>query len=154
MITLLRIVLCTAFLPAVLVAFSAQPTLAATVESLKMGKEAFTAECMKCHDTIEEAAGGERERGTWEEIVTEMVSMGAALEGERKEAVVGFLTARSLVMGKCGMCHSVQRPFTKNKTHDEWKATVERMAGKFKGHISAEEAEQVAAFLAVERPAK
>ena len=81
-----------------------------------------------------------------------MIAEGAKLDDVQKAAVVAYLTRRSLFVTKCGVCHTIQRPLTKNKARDEWHATVTRMSGKFANHISPEEIELITEFLSVERP--
>jgi uncharacterized Zn finger protein len=83
-----------------------------------------------------------------------MVPLGAKLSEEQQKSVVQYLNARTLLIAKCTVCHGIQRTLTKNKSREEWKVTVDRMATKFSNHISAEEAERLVEFLAVDRPPK
>ena len=73
---------------------------------------------------------------------------------EETAKVVDYLAAESLLDTKCSVCHETSRPLSKNKSYDDWKATVTRMSGKKAGHLSAAEIEEIASFLAVERPAQ
>lgn len=122
------------------------------LERMKKGKEAFGAACLACHDA-EKASSGDRDRTGWEATVDEMISNGAQLTAEQKTVVVDYLAARSLLMKKCSVCHSPQRPLSKNKNLEGWKATVTRMSGKRPGHLSEGDIEQIVGFLAAERPA-
>jgi hypothetical protein len=47
-----------------------------------------------------------------------------------QRAVTGQVDATALFEEKCGICHSTDRPKSKQKTISEWAATVERMREK------------------------
>ncbi|PLX44497.1 MAG: hypothetical protein C0609_05425 [Deltaproteobacteria bacterium] len=59
--------------------------------------------------------------------------------------------AKALFEEKCGLCHSIDRPLAKNKDHEGWKRTVDRMMKKNPGHISEAEAKTITEYLAAER---
>ncbi len=48
---------------------------------------------------------------------------------------------------KCSQCHSIDRPKSKKKTADEWRATVKRMQSKKGSNITDSEAEIIIKFL-------
>jgi len=56
--------------------------------------------------------------------------------------------ARQLFESKCGLCHSIDRPGSKNKTKEEWRTTVMRMKNVNRAPITAEEAEAIIDHLA------
>ena len=51
--------------------------------------------------------------------------------------------ARQLFESKCGLCHSIDRPRSKNKTKEEWRTTVMRMKDTNSAPITDEEAEMI-----------
>lgn len=124
------------------------------LDLMKQGKESFAAQCLGCHQTVEEAAAGYRNRPSWEQIVADMVTRGAKLDAKQQAAVVEYIAGRMLLVSKCSGCHTYNRPLTTNKTVEDWKATVERMARNIPAATrpSAEQLERLAAYLAVERP--
>lgn len=124
-----------------------------TVAKLKAGKAAFDVECEKCH-TRTYADDVTYSRDEWELTMGMMRSNGAQFSDEQRAVMVDYLTAKSLLDSKCSVCHKVDRPLSKSKTHEAWSQTVARMSGKKPGHLTAEEIEMLAAFLAVERPAE
>jgi len=124
-----------------------------TYGKLKSGKAAFAQECGKCHST-KYAQDVTYSRDEWEITVAMMRSNGAEFTDEQKLVIIDYLTAKSLLETKCSVCHAVDRPLSKAKSVDDWKATVTRMSGKKSGHLSEEDIAQIAAFLAVERPAQ
>ena len=81
-----------------------------------------------------------------------MVSNGAQLTAGQRTLIVDYLTVKSTFENKCSVCHKLERPLSKTKTPEEWKATVTRMAGKRQGHLGPEEVEAIAAFLALGYP--
>ena len=122
-----------------------------SAERLKEGKEAFFRECSKCH-TVKWPLAESYSRDDWTLTVNMMISNGAQLSGGQKELIIDYLSAKSAFETKCGACHSLERPLSKTKTLEEWKGTVSRMAGKRRGHLTAEEIEVIAAFLALGYP--
>ena len=85
------------------------------------------------------------------DVLRTVVDMDAL--GERT-VIVDYLTAKSLLSMKCRVCHKVDRPLSTNQNLSDWKATVTRMSGKKPGHLTPEEIDLIASYLAVERPAK
>lgn len=61
--------------------------------------------------------------------------------GEEKDA--GLLFER-----KCGTCHSIDKPKSKNKTKAEWEKTVTRMKNVNMAPISSKEARLIVDYLA------
>ena len=117
------------------------------------GKATFEQECGKCH-SLKYAQDVTYSREEWEITVAMMRSNGAQFTDEQKLVIIDYLTAKSLLETKCSVCHPVDRPLSKAKSIEDWKATVTRMSGKKPGHLSEEDIAQIAAFLAVERPAQ
>lgn len=59
----------------------------------------------------------------------------------------------------CSMCHSIDRPLSKNKTREEWQITVARMrqnaeTRKIRGGIPEEDAKRIVDYLAAVRGPK
>lgn len=122
-------------------------------EKIKAGKEMFTKKCKMCH-SLDQATDETMSRDDWEGTVNMMKGNGLEITDEEKNKVVDYLAAESLLDVKCSVCHQTSRPLSKNKSYDDWKATVARMSGKKAGHLSDGEIEEIASFLAVERPAQ
>ena len=120
-------------------------------EKMQKGKETFTAECRKCH-TLKYSINETYSEDDWSLTVGMMVSNGAQLSAEQKTLIIDYLTVKSTFEEKCSVCHKLERPLSKTKDLEGWKATVTRMAGKRQGHLSAEEIEAIAAFLALGYP--
>lgn len=120
-------------------------------DKLSRGKETFLAECRKCH-TAQYAIAETYSEDDWYLTVNMMVANGAQLTSEQKEIIVEYLTTKSLFETKCSVCHSIDRPLSKTKTHEEWRSTVNRMAGKKADHLSPGDIEAIAAFLALGYP--
>ncbi|MFC1657685.1 c-type cytochrome [Candidatus Moduliflexota bacterium] len=120
-------------------------------ESMQKGKETFIAECGKCH-TLKYAINETYSEDDWSLTVGMMVSNGAQLTSGQKTLIIDYLTTKSVFEEKCSVCHKLERPLSKTKDLEGWKTTVTRMAGKRQGHLSAEEIEAIAAFLALGYP--
>lgn len=120
-------------------------------DQLQKGKETFLEECRKCH-TIKYALNESYSRDDWSLTVGMMVANGAQLSDEQRSLIVDYLTAKSAFETKCNACHPLERPLSKTKSLEEWQATVKRMAAKRPGHLTAEEIEAIAAFLALGYP--
>jgi mono/diheme cytochrome c family protein len=124
-----------------------------TLARMKAGKAAFDVECEKCH-TRKYADDVTYSRDEWELTMGMMRSNGAQFTDEQRAVMVDFLTAKSLLDSKCSVCHKVDRPLSKAKSRSDWKATVTRMSGKKPGHLTDEEIDVLASYLAAERPAE
>jgi len=57
---------------------------------------------------------------------------------------------KALFESKCGLCHGLDRPKSKNKSEDAWRKTVVRMKDSHGCDITSEEAEQIIIYLAKE----
>ncbi|MBI5417130.1 hypothetical protein HZA55_04175 [Candidatus Poribacteria bacterium] len=62
--------------------------------------------------------------------------------------------SKSLFEKKCSSCHPTRLPLGKNKTLDEWIATVKRMQSKMNNFLTNDEVKQLAAYLAETRGVK
>lgn len=122
-------------------------------EKIKAGKAMFEKKCKMCH-SLEQALDETKSRDDWEGTVNMMKGNGLEISDEERAMVVDYLAAESLLDVKCSVCHQTSRPLSKNKSYDGWKTTVTRMSGKKPGHLSEAEIEEIASFLAVERPAQ
>jgi hypothetical protein len=56
--------------------------------------------------------------------------------------------AKGLFEEKCGTCHSIERPKSKNKTRQEWESTVMRMKNVNHCPITDQEAKIITDYLA------
>jgi mono/diheme cytochrome c family protein len=56
--------------------------------------------------------------------------------------------AKGLFEAKCGACHSIERPKSKNKTKQEWESTVMRMKNINRSPITDQEAKIIIDYLA------
>ncbi len=65
-----------------------------------------------------------------------------------KELATSTVDAKSLFEEKCSICHSLERPKSKEKTYDEWEATVTRMKDVNGCPITDEEAKIIIDYLA------
>ena len=59
--------------------------------------------------------------------------------------------AKALFEIKCSLCHSLDRPTSKKMSYDGWLSTVHRMKSNG-APLTDEEAEIIAAYLAIEYP--
>ncbi len=123
-------------------------------DRMQRGKEAFVSQCLNCHQTVDEAAGGYRMQPAWQRIVADMVARGAKLDEAQQEAVVEYVSGRMLMVAKCSSCHTSNRPLTASKSLEEWKGSVENMVQRMPPNLrpTAEQIEKLTLFLAVERP--
>jgi len=55
--------------------------------------------------------------------------------------------AKALFESKCGLCHSIERPKSKQKSKEGWEATVMRMKNKNGCPVSDEEAKAIIDYL-------
>ncbi len=124
---------------------------ASVYDVLEKGKETFLEECRKCH-TIQYAIDETYGEDDWYMTMGTMADFGADLNKEQKELIAGYLVAKTAFQTKCGVCHGLDRPLSKTKDHEQWKATVKRMASKRAGHLTDGEIEAIAAFLALGFP--
>ena len=139
-----------------LIALTALPSTAdqqQVFEQMQKGKEAFDKSCTACHDRSQ-AEEGDRDSAAWTALVDDMIEQGAEVGEDSKEALAGFLAAGSLLRSKCSVCHSPQRPLSKNKDLAGWEKTVKRMSGKRPGHLSELDVAQITGYLAAARPLK
>lgn len=120
-------------------------------EKIAAGRKMFRSKCGECHSRSY-ATDETKSREDWQLTVNMMKGNGLEITDEEKAMVVDYLTVESLFDVKCSVCHATSRPLAKSKSYDDWKATVTRMAGKKAGHLSDAEIEEIASFLAVERP--
>jgi mono/diheme cytochrome c family protein len=117
------------------------------------GKAAFEVSCKTCHG-LDRPLSKNKSAAEWEGTADRMIKNGAAVTDEQKGYIVAYLAAKSTFVTKCSTCHSTDRPLGKSKTAADWLSTVKRMAEKKPGHLSDQEIAAVAAYLALERPAK
>ena len=144
----------TAVLAAVLLALpgSAASGEASVYDALKEGKETFLEKCGKCHTLKYAIDETEYSEDDWYMTMSTMVENGADLNKEQKGLVADYLWVKTTFQMKCGVCHELARPLSKTKDHEQWKATVKRMASKRAGHLTDGEIEAIAAFLALGFP--
>jgi mono/diheme cytochrome c family protein len=121
--------------------------------AIKSGKEVFEKSCKLCHG-LDRPLSKVKTAPQWDETVARMVKNGAPVNDGQKGQIVAFLAAKSTFDTKCSACHGTDRPLGKSKSPADWLATVKRMAEKKPGHLSDAEIADVAAYLALERPAQ
>ena len=121
--------------------------------AISAGKTAFEAGCKTCHG-LDRPLSKVKTAAEWDVTVTRMIKNGAKVADEQKGQIVAYLAAKSTFDTKCAACHGTDRPLGKSKAAADWLATVQRMAGKKPGLLSDGEVAAVAAYLALERPAK
>ncbi len=71
------------------------------------------------------------------------LSISATTVSGEEEAV----KAKSLFEQKCSLCHSIDRPKSKQKTADAWKSTVMRMKNTNGAPVSDDEAKTIIEYL-------
>ena len=54
---------------------------------------------------------------------------------------------KALFEAKCGKCHGLSKSLSKTKDFEGWNSTVQRMAKKSGGDISADDAKTIAEYL-------
>jgi len=125
-------------------------------DTMLKGKEAFASQCLNCHQSIDEVTGAYRTRPDWQKIVAGMAGRGAKLDETQQAAVVEYLAGRMLLIGKCRGCHTYLRPLTVGKSLANWRSTIQRMAERMPKDLgmTPEQIDQLAVFLAIERPAR
>jgi mono/diheme cytochrome c family protein len=121
--------------------------------AIAAGKTAFEASCKLCH-SLDKPLAAVKTAAEWESTVARMVKNGAKVDAAQQAQIVAYLAAKSTFGTKCSACHGTDRPLGKNKSAADWLSTVQRMAGKKPGHLTDADIAAVAAYLAVERPAK
>jgi len=121
--------------------------------TISAGKTAFEASCKTCHG-LDRPLSKVKTAEEWDVTVTRMIKNGAKVNDEQKGQIIAYLAAKDTFGTKCSVCHGTDRPLGKAKTAADWLATVTKMAGKKPGHLSNAEIAAVAAYLALERPAK
>lgn len=133
------------------VAFTSLADQQQVYQSMEKGKAAFEEACTACHDAAQ-AASADGDRAAWAAVVDDMMGKGAKVGEDAKDPLTGYLAAGSLLRKKCSVCHSPQRPLSKNKDLAGWEKTVTRMSGKRPGHLSEQDIEEIVGYLAAERP--
>jgi mono/diheme cytochrome c family protein len=121
--------------------------------AIKAGKEAFEKSCKACH-SLDKPLAAVKTAAEWETTVARMVKNGAAVDAAQQGQIVAYLAAKGTFGTKCSACHGTDRPLGKNKSAADWLATVQRMAGKKAGSFTDADVAAIAAYLALERPAK
>ncbi len=133
---------------------------ASRVEVLKTGKEKFEQTCKFCH-SLERSLARNKSREEWSLTVKRMVTYGAPLNSAQRESVTAYLSAKSAFETNCNACHSNLRVLSRPIGDGDWKETIERMGGHLKDvagkeggakELSAEEVEDIAAFLTIVIP--
>lgn len=120
-------------------------------EYLTKAKAVFERSCGVCHG-LERPLSRTFDKAGWEKTVERMRDNGAEVSGEERAQVVAYLLTKNTFEAKCSVCHGTERPLGKGKSAADWLATVQRMAGKKPGHLTATEAADIAAYLAITRP--
>lgn len=129
-------------------------------EVIAQGKKLFEKSCFFCHSLALPLAKN-KERQGWTETVKKMVHYGAPLNSGQREAVVSYLTAKSIFETSCDACHSSFKVLSKSGPKKDWEATVERMAahvrelidkGQQTRQLSNVEIEGIAAYLSTVVP--
>jgi mono/diheme cytochrome c family protein len=120
-------------------------------QDLASGKAVFEKTCSVCHG-LERPHGKTLDAAGWNAILDRMKTNGAQFDAAGRAKILGWLTTKSTFDTKCSDCHGTDRPLSKSKSREEWKATVQRMAGKKPGHLSDAEQASIAAYLAIVRP--
>jgi len=132
---------------------AAQQAAPDTAVAVQAGKAAFEMSCKKCHP-LERPLSKVKTAEEWASTVDRMIKKGAAVDNEQKGQIAAYLAAKSTLDTKCSICHGTDRPLGISKTAADWLSTVQRMATKKPGHLNDQEIAAVAAYLALERPAK
>jgi cytochrome c5 len=60
---------------------------------------------------------------------------------------MGEMDAKNLFESKCSLCHTIERPKSKNKTKAGWETTVKRMKNKNGAPVTDEEAKAIIDYL-------
>ena len=129
----------------------AQSPSQGAAESLAAAKAVFERICSGCHG-LDRPLGKTFDQAGWEALVQRMKGNGAVVSEAERAQIVSYLMTKNTFEAKCSACHGVERPLGKNKSAADWLATVQRMAGKKPGHLSAVEVANIAAYLSLVRP--
>jgi len=120
-------------------------------EYLTQAKAVFEGACGVCHG-LEKSLSKILDRAGWEQTVVRMHDHGAEVSRDERAQVVAFLLTKNTFEAKCSTCHEIERSLGKSKSAADWLATVHRMSGMQPGHLTASEAEDIAAYLSIVRP--
>jgi ferredoxin-NADP reductase len=139
---------------------------------INMAATTMEKRCSKCH-TLDRIAGAHKDEKGWLATVNRMQALpDSGISEQDSRIIVSYLAsqmkpkgsgaaaslevARAIVDQRCGRCHSLDRVYKTTETAEEWRATVERMAGYAKGSgnaIQPGEDEQIIGYLsAVQTP--
>jgi len=121
--------------------------------SLTKAKQVFEKSCGTCHG-LERPLSKTNDKAGWEKTVERMHFNGAEVNAEERALVVSYLLAKNTFEARCSACHGIDRPLGKSKSAADWLKTVERMAAKKPGLLTAAETADVAAYLSLTRPAQ
>jgi hypothetical protein len=91
---------------------------------------------------------GEKETSPVEVAVSQPPVSDASPEPSKMPIVTE--ASKKLYEGRCSVCHSLERPGSKQKSYDGWLSTVYRMT-TYGAEFSDEEAEIIAAYLVQEQ---
>lgn len=127
------------------------PLPGAATETLAASKAVFERICSGCHG-LDRPLGKTFDQAGWEALVQRMQSNGAVVSEVERAQIVSYLVTKNTFEAKCSACHGIDRPLGKNKGAADWLATVQRMAGKKPGHLTAGEVANIAAYLSLVRP--
>lgn len=117
------------------------------------GKAAFAARCSVCH-ALNSATGATKDASAWSATVARMIAKSpTSFGGGDQQAIVAYLSGRSLFMTSCTTCHGIDKADA-GRDRAAWKAIVARMQKYAKGKISDSDAALIAGYLAAERPAR
>lgn len=126
--------------------------------------------CSKCHG-LERIVGASKDARGWLATVTRMKALpDSGISEQDSRTIVSYLASqmapkgplaaaalqvgRALVDQRCGRCHSLDRVYKTLKTPEEWRATVDEMAGFAEGSANAfqpGEDQQILAYLSATR---
>lgn len=133
-------------------ALAAAPAVGTEPSPIAAGKAVFETKCVACH-ALDRSLAKKADRAGWQEILTQMVAKGAALDKAEFDQVLGYLGAKSAFETRCNTCHDLQGPLTSIKNPAQWQATVVRMAAMKPGVISDAEAGAISLYLSLATPA-
>lgn len=125
------------------------------------GETLITTRCTVCH-TRERIDTASKDAAGWTATIDRMISYGAQLGPDEREALIGYLAERGataapsttagldaegLINERCTVCHSRERIDAASKDAAGWAATVDRMIG-YGAQLSGAERDQVITYLA------
>jgi len=98
-------------------------------ESMRLGKATFQTSCGSCH-SLKDALTVTMSKAEWTSTVKRMITQGAELDGQERNNVINYLSARSTFSNFCSTCHDLGKVVDDKERN--WNLTIDQMGAHFK----------------------